>query len=274
MGAATETAMRPLNAGANAQRPNAAAPAAASSGSSSIVLRIIKFVLALALIPACIGFTLGAHDHFSSMWTRVNFAVFGPGTMLKWFSGGIIAFAAFAILLWRPVVLYVFGHELIHAFATWMCLGKVSNLSASASGGQVTTTKSNTFIRLAPYCVPFYVLLAAGVYLAVDAWWYPLRSYFHILGALLGFFYAFHIGFTLWSLRRDQPDLKPDGWLFSLVLIYLANLAVFMAMCGFLWDGHPQASWVAVHDAALHGWEHTNQIYRNLLAFAEQTVGR
>jgi hypothetical protein len=272
MGAATETAMRPLNAGATAQRPNNAAPAAASAGRGSIVVRVIKFVLALALIPACIGFSLGVHDHFTSMWTRMNFAVFGPGSMLKWFCGGIGGFAAFAILLWRPVVLYVFGHELVHAFATWLCLGRVTNLAASASGGQVTTTKSNTFIRLAPYCVPFYVLLTAGIYLALDAWVTPLRGYIHILGALAGFFYAFHIGFTLWSLRRDQPDLKPDGWLFSLVLIYLANLAVFVALAGFLWDGQPRGSWTAVRDASLHGWEQTQHIYRNLVAFVEQNA--
>ena len=275
MGAATETTLRPLNAGAAAPRANNAAPAApAASRGGSALIRLLKFVLALALIPACIGLTLGVHAHAASIWTRISFGVFGPGTMLKWFGIGAIAFGTFTILLWRPVVVYVFGHELVHAFATWLCLGRVSNLTASASGGQVTTSKSNTFIRLAPYCVPFYALLAAAAFAAMDAWWMPLKPYAYILAAVLGFFYTFHIGFTLWSLRRDQPDLKPDGWLFSLVLIYLANLAVFALMFGFLSDGHAHGAWSALRDSFSSGWSQTMHIYRNLIAFIEQSVNR
>jgi hypothetical protein len=274
MGAATETAMRPLNASAaNAQRPQNAAPAApAASKSGGAGLRIVKFFVAAALIPACVGMALGINDHFSTLMTRVNVMVFGPNTLMKWFFGGGIGFGIFAILLWRPVVLYVFGHELVHAFATWLCLGKVSNLTASASGGQVTTSKSNTFIRLAPYCVPFYALIVAAAYLCLDTWWRPLGSYTHIVAAMLGFFYTFHIGFTLWSLRRDQPDLKPDGWLFSLVIIYLANAAVFVLVLGFLFNGNARGSWSALRDSSILGWQHTQHIYHNLIAFVEQTV--
>ena len=74
MGAATETAMRPLNSGgANAQRPQAAAPAApAASKGGGAGLRILKFFAALALIPACIGLAMGISDHFSTVMTRFN----------------------------------------------------------------------------------------------------------------------------------------------------------------------------------------------------------
>ena len=274
MGAATETAMRPLNAGA-APRANSAAPAAPSAaGGGGLIMRAIKFFVALALIPACIGFTLGVHAHFTSLWTRVSFGMFGPGTMMKSFAVGAIAFGAFTILVWRPIVVYVFGHELIHAFATWACLGRVSNLTASAKGGQVTTSKTNTFIRLAPYCVPFYVLLAVGAFAAADAWWMPIKSYLYVLAAVVGFFYAFHLGFTLWSLRRDQPDLKPDGWIFSLVLIFLANLAVFAMIFGFLTDGQLHAAWPALRDSCISGWSQTEHIYRNLETSAQQFVQR
>ncbi|HYG76243.1 MAG TPA: hypothetical protein VEK08_14660 [Planctomycetota bacterium] len=272
MGAAAET-VRPLNAAAAAPAKAAAnSPSPAANGSSG--LRILKFFVALALIPACIGLSIGVHEAFLGAWTRMNLAAFGPGALLKWFLSGIGAFAVLAILLWRPVVVYVFGHELIHALATWMCLGKVSNLSASARGGQVTTSKSNTFIRLAPYCVPLYAILAAALYFALNAWWRPLGAHIQWLAFALGFFYAFHIGFTLWSLRRDQPDLRPDGWLFSLVVIYLANLAVFVLLMGFIMSGQPSAAWDSVKDSSQLGVKHSRQIYRNLGNFAQNLVSR
>lgn len=256
-----------------APKPQAAGPAVAPQG-GGVALRILKFFVALALIPGCVGLSLGIHDYFLTLSSRLNYAAMGPSAMQKYFVFGIGAFGVFAILLWRPVVLYVFGHELVHALATWMCLGKVTNLSASAKGGQVTTSKSNTFIRLAPYCVPLYVIGAVAVFLALNAWWRPLNAYTQWLAFAVGFFYAFHIGFTLWSLRRDQPDLKPDGWLFSLVLIYIGNLAVFVLLMGFICDGQIQAAWPALRDASQMGWKHAVQIYRNLTAMTQQVVNQ
>lgn len=236
--------------------------------------RILKFLAALALIPACVGLTLGVHNHFLSAWSRVNLAVAGPGALLRYFILGAVAFAVLAILLWRPVTLYVFSHELVHALATWLCLGKVSNLAASTTGGQVTTSKSNTFIRLTPYCVPLYALLIAGAYMALDTWWRPLSPYIQWLACALGFFYAFHVGFTLWSLRRNQPDLKPDGWLFSLVAIYVGNVIVFILLAGFLADGHIRGAWDALRECALLSWQHCAGIYRNLAVMVQQLVNR
>jgi hypothetical protein len=161
---------------------------------------------------------------------------------------------------------------LVHALAAWLCLGKVNNLAASARGGQVTTSKSNTFIRLAPYCVPLYALLVAGLYLALDAWWRPLGACLHWLACALGFFYAFHLGFTLWSLRRSQPDLRADGWLFSLVLIYIGNVAVFVLLLGFLAEGRPGGSWAALRDCGLLSIRHCRDIYQNLVVMARQVL--
>lgn len=267
-GTADTVAVRPLDAAGAQARPQTGAPSAAAGAG----WRIIKFFLALALLPACVGFTLAVYEHFVPTWPNLSFALHGAGLMLKWFCGGAAVFAALAILLWRPVVIYVFGHEAVHALATWLCLGKVSNLSASAKGGQVTTSKSNTFIRLAPYCVPLYALLAASAYVALNHWWRPLDPYAHWLAFALGFLYAFHVGFSLWSLRRDQPDLKADGWLFSLVLIYLANLFVFVLLIAFVLDGNPRHLWPVVKDVATAGWQHTAQIYQNLSACVDRML--
>jgi len=261
--------MRPLNSGgagggaaAGGKLADAATGAPGSGGSAG--LRIIKFFTAIALIPLCIGLTLGVHAYFMGSWSRMNYAVFGPGTMLNWFLGGAGVFALFAVLLWRPIVVYVFAHEVTHALAAWMCLGKVSNLTASARGGQVTTSKTNTFIRLAPYCVPLYAIFVAVLFLALNQWWRPMGAYAIWLAFALGFFYAFHLGFTLWSLRRDQPDLKADGWLFSLVIIYMVNVMVFAVLFSFIQDHSGHGVWPALRECAVAGWERASKTYSDI----------
>jgi hypothetical protein len=256
-GSADTVKMRPLNTAPQKLLPQASAPG--SGGSAA--LRIVKFFAALALIPLCIGLTQGVHAHFLNGWARMNYAVFGPGTMLNWFLGGVGLFTLFAVLLWRPVVVYVFAHEVTHALAAWMCLGKVSNLTASARGGQVTTSKTNTFIRLAPYCVPLYAVIVALAYVAMDRLWKPMGSYAAYLALALGFFYAFHVGFTLWSLRRDQPDLKADGWLFSLVIIYLANVLIFAMLFSFVQDSSGHDVWPALRESCMGGVDRARHMY-------------
>src|SRR5207244_7332386 len=109
MGASADTVKMPSIAAGSAAppKPQAAAPAASSPGGGA-ALRILKFFAALALIPACIGLSLGIHDYFLSAGSRLNFAALGPSAMQKYFLFGILTFAAFAILLWRPIVIYVF----------------------------------------------------------------------------------------------------------------------------------------------------------------------
>ncbi|MFH0938078.1 MAG: hypothetical protein V1899_02180 [Planctomycetota bacterium] len=258
-GTADAITSRPLDAGSVPAKPQTAPAAVGGAG-----WRILKFFTALALIPICVGLTLGAHDHFLSAWAHLNFTIHGPGLMLKWLAIGAASFIGLVVLIWRPMLLYIFGHEITHALATWLCLGKISNLSASTTGGQITTSKSNTFIRLAPYSVPLYALLIVLLYYALNSWWRPLDDYTHWLAFGLGFLYTFHVGFSLWSLRRNQPDLKTDGWLFSLTLIYLANLFVFVMLLTFVMERNIQDVGLAVKDVCVLGWQHTVHIYQNL----------
>lgn len=250
-----------------------AAQAGASADSGGLMLRGIKFVLALAALPLCLGMALGLYDYFMTYWSHSSDSDAGLRLLLKWFGIGGLLFSVVAVLFWRPVVIYVFGHELMHALATWMCLGKVSNLKASARGGQVTTSKSNTLIRLAPYCFPLYAVLVVALYAGINAY-RPISAYMHWAACAIGFFYAFHIGFTFWSLHHDQPDLKPDGWLFSMVVIFLSNIAVAALMLGFLFGGHVKFAWPALHETSLSGWRHSQTYYRQIAETVKRSVSR
>lgn len=272
MGGVDTATLRPV-----AQAAQGAAIASGAATGSWFV-RALKLLLAILLIPVCVAFSFAFHDVVYDWCVVVRISeIFhldpsGIVTCSRWLAAGMAVFAVVGGLLWRPVLLYVFGHELVHALATWMCLGTVSNLKASTSGGQVTTSKTNTFIRLSPYFVPLYALLCVGIWLALDTWWRPLGDYRQILAGLIGFFWAFHIGFTLWSLNRGQSDLKPDGWLFSVVLIYVANLLMAAALLGFALGGKPSCAWDAVKSNATKGYERSLEIYRDIGRTAERFV--
>jgi hypothetical protein len=60
---------------------------------------------------------------------------------------------------WRPVKSYVFAHEFTHLIIAKLFGGKIYDWRVSSEGGYVETNKSNTWITLGPYLVPFYTLL-------------------------------------------------------------------------------------------------------------------
>jgi hypothetical protein len=130
------------------------------------------------------------------------------------------------LLLWKPIFMHVMGHELTHAFWAVLLGGKIKSFQVSQAGGQVTLSKSNFMVALAPYFFPFYTFLLLPIYLICLPKFQPVLSF------LLGFTLAFHYALTLHSLREHQSDLHELGVFFSLVFVYLMNVVVLVL---FLW---------------------------------------
>jgi len=273
MGGADTATLRPLGAAAE----GVAVATGAEAGSAWV--RAAKFVLALLLLPACVGFSRAFHAVVYDWCVVVRVSELfhldpkGIVTCAHWLAGGMAVFAVVGGFVWRPMTLYVFGHEFTHALATWLSLGTVSNLRASASGGQVTCSKTNTLIRLSPYFVPFYAFLACGIWLALDTWWQPLAAHRYLLAGVVGAAWAMHVGFTVYSIQRGQTDLKPDGWFFSMALIYVANLLAAAALLGFALGGKPSCAWEAVKDTATQGVRQSAELYRELGDGARRLAG-
>ena len=101
---------------------------------------------------------------------------------------------------------------------------------ASSDGGYVTTDKSNILIALAPYFVPLWAALTVGIYACVGVFVDLSPAALKSLYGLLGFFWAFHLLWTLWMIPRDQPDLRENGTFLSLIIIYLANLLILVSL--------------------------------------------
>lgn len=139
---------------------------------------------------------------------------------------GIFTFIALMIAQFATPLLvyfYVLGHELTHALAALTCFGKVSSVSVGMDGGYIETDKDNTYIALAPYFVPFWmlvwVLLAwiTGLFLPEEY----VTPFFFGGG---GFWWAFHLYWTIWVIPREQPDLLENGVTFSLLIVIIANI--------------------------------------------------
>ena len=192
----------------------------------TVPTRWVKFVFAIFLLPICAIFSQTFFTAFARatvtqrLWAGEEFWFFSLGAVL-W----VIAFFG----LPRPVVIYVFGHELTHALWVWMMGGRVSRFRVSSEGGHVITSKANFWIALAPYFFPLYSILAIAIY-GVLSLFVNMQSYGQLLYAVVGATWAFHFTFTCWMILKNQTDLSDQGTFFSLVVIYLMNLLLLSVM--------------------------------------------
>jgi hypothetical protein len=186
----------------------------------------VKFVFAIFLLPVCGVLTQTFFTAFAlatvteRLWTGEEFWFFSLGALL-W----LIAFFG----LPRPILIYVFGHELTHALWVWLMGGRVSRFRVGTDGGHVVTTKANFWIALAPYFFPIYSIVAIGIYGALSIF-LNMQPYGRLLYAIIGTTWAFHFTFTCWMIPKNQTDLADQGTFFSLVMIYLMNLLLLSAM--------------------------------------------
>ncbi len=186
----------------------------------------VKFVVAIFLLPLC------------AILTQTFFTVFARATVTQRFwAGEEFWFFSLGAILWliaffglpKPLLMYVFGHELTHAIWVFLMGGRVSQFRVGRDGGHVVTTKNNFWIALAPYFFPIYSIIALALFgllsLVVD-----MTPFGRLLYAIIGITWAFHLTFTIWMIPKSQTDLTHNGTFFSLVLIYLMNLILLSVM--------------------------------------------
>ncbi len=192
----------------------------------TVPTRWVKFVFAIFLLPICAILSQTFFTAFARatatqrLWAGEEFWFFSLGAVL-W----LIAFFG----LPRPLVIYVFGHELTHALWVWLMGGRVSRFRVSRDGGHIVTSKANFWIALAPYFFPIYSILAIAIYGALSLF-LNVQLYGRLLYAVIGATWAFHFTFTCWMIPKNQTDLSDQGTFFSLVVIYLMNLVLLSVM--------------------------------------------
>ena len=255
-------------------------------------MRALKLLLAILLLPACVALT-------TSAWKIVGTGLFShraspaaaahqplrtanpdpiaPRAVWQhpgWtFGAGYILWLAVFALLPKPMRVYVLGHELTHAFWALMMGARVEGLKVRKTGGQVRSSKINWFIALAPYFFPFYAMLVLAVFFIAHAVW-GLEQYLGLFFFLLGLAWSFHVTFTLMMLLTvEQPDVRSQGTLFSLVAIYSMNLLVILLTATLL---SPTIHWLEVASVLgrdfviAYGWTLDNlaALWHRLAAYA------
>jgi hypothetical protein len=198
----------------------------ATMTSLMVPTRWVKFIVAIFLLPIC------------AILTQAFFTVFTRATMTqRLWAGQEFWFFSLGAVLWliaflglpRPVLIYVFGHELTHAVWIWLMGGRVSHFWVGRDGGHVITNRTNFWIALAPYFFPLYSILAIAIFGALSLF-YNMQLYGRLLYAIIGATWAFHLTFTCWMIPKNQADLRDHGTFFSLVVIYLMNLVLLCVM--------------------------------------------
>ena len=198
----------------------------AASEPLTVPTKWVKFIFANFLLPIC------------GVLTQTFFTVFARATVTqRLWAGEEFWFFSLGAVLWliaffglpRPILIYVFGHELTHALWVWLMGGRVSRFRVGPDGGHVVTTKANFWIALAPYFFPIYSILTIAIYGGLSLF-LNMQPYGRLLYAVIGATWAFHFTFTCWMIPKNQTDLTDQGTFFSLVVIYLMNLFLLSVM--------------------------------------------
>jgi hypothetical protein len=187
-----------------------------------MALRIFRTILGLLFIPAAIGFG-------EAFYTNISAISLFNGS-LHIIERGVLAYLLIHVFVFRPVYIYVLGHELVHVVATWICAGSVVSFNVTPSGGNVVTSKTNFFIELSPYFIPLYTLILGLIYWMLQSWGYAGAKSAAIFLFLVGFTLAFHFVMTFEALRLQQADVARSGMVFSFIIIFISNLVIVAAL--------------------------------------------
>lgn len=119
---------------------------------------------------------------------------------------GALVYPAVHLLFWRPYFLHVTAHEFTHALFAALCLGRVYSLQIDTEdSGQITMSRRNRLISLAPYFFPLWTMIIALLYPVL------LEPFRPAAAIIAGFFLGGHWWLTFRDLRVNQPDIEQSG---------------------------------------------------------------
>jgi len=184
---------------------------------------IITFLLSLVLFPVCFG----AGKSFFYVLVEL-FKVSASYSLWTYFICGFISYVVLQLIFFKPLKLYVFGHELTHALVGLISGARLKSFKVKQSSGSVTLSKVNLLTVLSPYFVPLYTLLLMLCYVLFGFFAKKAYGIHHYFVFLLGMSIAFHIALTIFAIFQGQSDFQRYGIIYSLIIVFLAN-CIFLA---------------------------------------------
>ena len=172
---------------------------------------LLKFIFGICCIVGTVGFSVAGVDTYKNQPTN-NLIEIGVGAVI--FTLIWLIFLSRRESFWSVV-----EHELTHAVFALLFFKKVRTLNADRRrGGLVRVEGGNFIIALAPYFFPFLSVIIIIIKPII------LSNYQWLLNALLGFSLTFHLLYLLNEFHPSQPDLRENGFLFSLIVVVFFNL--------------------------------------------------
>lgn len=191
-------------------------------------MRIFKFIAAILSAPFIFSASYAFYHEIGK--------IYALDQNQQYFMAGAVSYLIIHTILFKPNFIYIFGHEMTHALATFISFGKVKSFKVGKKGGEVKGTKSNVFISLAPYFFPTYTLIIMLIWFIAGKFW-NVSDWIYGFSFAVGLTLAFHFVMTVEFLKTKQPDLIKSGYLFSIVLIYFINIIVAAAILNFMFFG-------------------------------------
>ncbi len=185
--------------------------------------RFLLFLVGVALLPAIVAAALAVYDQIPALFIPSP-PFIAPGPLA--FAIGYALWTLLFFVLPPSVSMYVWGHELTHAIWGLLTGSKVGKIKVGKNGGYVNLTNPGIFTTLAPYFVPFYLVVVLLLRLLAGLFW-DMTPFAPFWLGLMGMAYGFHVTYTVRSLTEQQPDIREFGHVISYALILLINILVF-----------------------------------------------
>ncbi|MDR1417942.1 MAG: hypothetical protein LBI80_02110 [Endomicrobium sp.] len=212
-------------------------------------MKFIRNIFAILLAPmiGAIGYTFFK-----------NFLTFAANSGNKFvvFWIGILIYIIFQIVFYKPMRLYVFGHELSHAIAGILSGAKIKKFNVGKDSGNVVLNKDNLCITLAPYIFPIYTIIIIFVYFLCGCF-FDIKPFYNYFLFFIGISIAFHIALTVYVLTIEQSDLKVYGAFFSYVIILFVNFIVFTIILAIVFLNE-----ISIKDIFIEYFENIISIYK------------
>lgn len=183
--------------------------------------KLLKWVIAILLLPLCAG--MGATGLWMIQTLYANNGYRSLTSFALGFGLWIVLYVAFP----RPQRSYVFAHECTHALWASLLGQRVHGMNVGRDSGHVLVSDTNFLITLSPYFFPFYTLCALAAFFLLSLAW-EMSPWLPFWMGLIGVTWAHHLTFNFSALKGGQEDVRENGWLFSMVVIFLGNLIGLM----------------------------------------------
>jgi hypothetical protein len=168
------------------------------SGLSSKLFAIIKFVLAVIILPLVYSSTVSFISEFGQV----------DRSLAQIFYNGIISFLAVYLFIWEPAQIYNRGHKLLEFMFSFV----------------------KPMVNVAPFLLPIYTILFFMLYgllsLLIGSEWLIQYTMF-----LIGFSTILHLTFAAKTIRTKKGDFLKANYVFGFSFIYILNL--FLLALGF-----------------------------------------